>query len=113
MPGGEGIGIPWCPHSPSGGPGAVRLREDGDDAHRRLPVVLRMRAMPRLAEAQAGRLLRVLLVWHRALPADTAGGDRLLRLTGHQGHRQIFNLALVRIPRRCPTSRSLARTCGE
>ncbi|MCK7468854.1 MAG: hypothetical protein MZU91_12505 [Desulfosudis oleivorans] len=67
-----------CPHC-----GHART---GADAHRRLPVVLRMHGLPCRAQAAAGRLLRLLLLRQRALSAHpvaaAAGrGGRLLRLT--------------------------------
>lgn len=63
---------------------ALRSREGGDDAHRHVPVVLRMRGLPRLAEAGAGGLLRVLQLRERALPAraDARAGRMLRRVIG-------------------------------
>jgi hypothetical protein len=43
-----------------------------------MPVVLRVRVVPRAAQSQAGRLLRVLLVRLGAVPSE-AGGGFLLR----------------------------------
>jgi hypothetical protein len=63
---------------------ALRRHENGDHADERLPVFLRMHRLWDKAEAEDGRLLRVLLLRHRALPADTgrplrrAGGSFLL-----------------------------------
>jgi len=56
----------------------LRPRGNGNNAHRRLSVVLRMHFLRHGVEANARRLLRVLLVWQRGLPADT-GGSKLLR----------------------------------
>jgi hypothetical protein len=47
----------------------------GDHADRRLPVLLRLQRLRHQAEATAGRLLRVLLVRFRTMPA---GPDRRL-----------------------------------
>jgi hypothetical protein len=48
---------------------ALRPSLDRNHADRRLPVLLRVHGLPRLAQAAAGELLRVLLLWRRALPA--------------------------------------------
>src|SRR5258708_10955026 len=60
---------------------AVRLRQAGNDAHRRLPVLLRMHPVRGVAQAQPRRLLRFLLVRLGQVPAD-AGAALLLRLAG-------------------------------
>jgi hypothetical protein len=49
---------------------ALLYREVGSDADRRLPVLLRVHRLRRKAQAEAGRLLRVLLVRLGALSAD-------------------------------------------
>jgi hypothetical protein len=55
------------PHLP-----VLRTCQDGDHADGCVPMVLRMRAVPHRAEAEAGRLLRLLLLWLSTLPADPA-----------------------------------------
>jgi hypothetical protein len=57
----------------------VRTHDGGDHADRRLPVVLRLPALRRGPQAQARRLLRLLLIWRREMPADP-GRVWLLRL---------------------------------
>ena len=52
--------------------------QDRNHADERLPVLLRMHRLPDLAQAQAGRLLRVLLLRVGALPAGPAGQERRL-----------------------------------
>ena len=61
----------------------VRAQERRDDAHRRLCVVLRMRALQDCAQTEIRGLLRVLLVRHEQVPADAAARflQRLTRLT--------------------------------
>jgi len=49
---------------------ALRCREIGNDADGRLPVLLHLHRLWRDAAAEAGRLLRVLLLRLRAVPAD-------------------------------------------
>jgi len=46
-----------------------------------LPVLLRLPWLRRTAAAEAGRLLRVLLLWHRPLPTNP-GAEIVLRVTG-------------------------------
>src|SRR5262249_56923890 len=52
------------------------------DADRRLPVLLRLQGLRRAPQAAAGRLLRVLLVRDREMPADAGGQGRLLNPKG-------------------------------
>jgi hypothetical protein len=52
---------------------AMWLCQSGDDANRFVPVLLRMHALQNPAQAKAGRLLRLLLVWIGEVPADAAG----------------------------------------
>jgi hypothetical protein len=47
----------------------LRACEDRNDAPRRVPVFLRVRAVPRRPAAEGGGLLRVLLVRQCAVPA--------------------------------------------
>jgi hypothetical protein len=56
------------------------LRASGDRGHAdgRLPVLLLLQKLRRTAETEAGRLLRVLLLWLRVVSADTGG--ELLRI---------------------------------
>ena len=60
----------------------LRPQQAGDHAYRCLPVVLRVRAVPHRAQAQAGRLLRLLLIWQHALSIDSGErkGRRVLPL---------------------------------
>ena len=55
----------------------VRASGDRDNARGRLPVLLQLQGLRRTAQAQAGRLLRVLLLWLGGVPADA--GRELLR----------------------------------
>src|SRR6476646_9942705 len=48
----------------------VRRGVGGDDAHRRLPLFLGVPRLPRGGEAEARRLLRVLLLWDSLLPPE-------------------------------------------
>ena len=57
----------------------MRHEDDGNDADGRLPVFLGVPGLQRGAEAQAGRLLRLVLLWHRALSTG-AGRRRVLRV---------------------------------
>ena len=52
----------------------MRVHGNGNHGHRCLPVLLRVQALPRAASAEAGRLLRLLLVRLRKVPADAATG---------------------------------------
>src|SRR6266508_6565589 len=63
---------------------ALRLRQAGNEAHRRLSVLLRVRPVRGVAQAQPRRLLRFLLVRLGQVPAD-AGAALLLRLAGSRG----------------------------
>jgi hypothetical protein len=67
----------------------LRFRENGNHADGRLPVFLRMHRLRHQAEAENGRLLRVLLLRHSALPADS--GRPLGRTGGY------FLLCVVRL----------------
>ena len=58
----------------------MRHFDAADDADRRVRVLPRMRRMRRKAQAQARRLLRVLQLWQRSLPAD-AEAETVLRLS--------------------------------
>ena len=51
----------------------VRAPGHRDDADRRLPVLLRLSALRHPAQAQAGRLLRLLFLRNHAVPADPDG----------------------------------------
>jgi len=53
---------------------AVRLRQTGDDAHRRMPVLLRVRGVQSVAAPRARRLLRLLLIRVGEVPADADAG---------------------------------------
>lgn len=57
---------------------ALWLLQAGIHADRRMPVLLRMRALQNCLAAQGGRLLRLLLVWVNAVSADP-GAAHLLR----------------------------------
>jgi hypothetical protein len=57
----------------------MRYREGGNHAGRRLPVLLCVQRLRREAAAQAGRLLRVLLVWLGAMPARSGRACGLYR----------------------------------
>lgn len=98
--------------------------KDRDDAHQCLPVVLRMRAVSCRPRTEAGRLLRLLLLWHGTVPANTGArqGQLLQRLIvstrdasaasaarGHhrQGARARHECAL----RRTPSAGSAAARC--
>jgi hypothetical protein len=62
------------------------IPESGDDADRRMSLRLRVHELSRAAEAEARRLLRLLLVRVRKMPAR-AGRVELLRVTpNHPGH---------------------------
>jgi hypothetical protein len=50
----------------------VRHRKIGNDADRRLPVLLRVHWLRHQAAAEAGRLLRVLFLRLSTLPADAS-----------------------------------------
>jgi hypothetical protein len=50
--------------------------------HRRLRVILRLRALQDSAQTEIRRLLRVLLIWHQHVAADAAVG-RLLQGPGY------------------------------
>jgi hypothetical protein len=52
--------------------GILERRLDRDDADQRLPIFLRLPSLRRGAEAAPGRLLRLLLLRRRALPAGPA-----------------------------------------
>ena len=73
LPAGWRLGIEWRDlesrdiddHLP-----ALRGGETGDDADRRLPVLLYLQWLWREAATEAGRLLRVLLLRLGAVPAD-------------------------------------------
>lgn len=54
---------------------ALRHRKGGDDADGCVPVLLPVHRLRSEAQAEAGRLLRVLLVWLGAVPADAGGTD--------------------------------------
>ena len=84
----------------------MRTHQDRDDAHGHLSVVLRLHALWRAVEAEAGRLLRLLFLRRRAMPARAGRGQgqRLLRIiltpvarTGcyvYSGERMILHLTL-------------------
>ncbi len=55
---------------------AARHRANADG---RVPILLHVRQLRRTAQAQEGRLLRVLLVWHREVPTHS-GQFQLLRI---------------------------------
>jgi hypothetical protein len=50
----------------------MRVHEAGNDACRRLPVLLRMHGLQDGSATAAWRLLRVLLLWLGEMPADPA-----------------------------------------
>ena len=56
----------------------VQCREGRDHADQRVPVLLRMHWLQDVAQAQAWRLLRVLLLWVGALSADPGRQERRL-----------------------------------
>jgi hypothetical protein len=72
----------------------VRAHDDGDHADRCLPVVLRLPALRRGAEAQAWRLLRVLLLWGCEVPTDP-GRLQLLRLAGTASSCKVSGVAMT------------------
>lgn len=57
----------------------MRRNIEGDNANGRLPVFLRMSGVRGRVEAQARRLLRLLLLRRRILPADSRRSVRLLQ----------------------------------
>ena len=57
---------------------AVRPSGNRDQADRRVPVLLQLRRLRNTAQAEAGRLLRLLLLWDGAVSADAIW--HLLRL---------------------------------
>ena len=57
----------------------MRCNIEGDNANGRLPIFLRMSDVRGHIEAQAWRLLRLLLLRRRILPADSRRSARLLR----------------------------------
>jgi hypothetical protein len=58
----------------------MRTFQHGNDADRRLPVLLELPPLRRAAQTQDGGLLRVLQLWQRYLPSS-AKRARMLRLT--------------------------------
>ena len=54
---------------------ALWSRRDRDHAHGRLPVVLRLPGLQPDPQAEAGRLLRLLLLRRRAVPIGAGGGQ--------------------------------------
>ena len=69
----------------------VRHRKKGNDADGRLPVFLRVHRLRHQTPARARRLLRLLLLWVRALSAN-AGQTRVHFSERH--HQQCLSLAL-------------------
>src|SRR5947209_8235374 len=67
--------------------------DDGDDAYRRLPVLLRLCSLRGTAPAQARRLLRVLLLWHDPLSLDP--GRAAGRQRSHGGGTRMKGTVLV------------------
>ncbi len=55
----------------------MRPQQARTDAHRSLPVVLRMRRLRIFTQALTGRLLRILFLWHNTLPTHTEGQQLL------------------------------------
>jgi hypothetical protein len=58
----------------------MRAPGHGADADRRLPIFLSLQGLWRTAQAEGGRLLRVLFLWIGAVPADPTAAI-VLRLT--------------------------------
>ena len=92
----------------------MRAQQDRDHAHRLLPMVLRVHALPPHPQAQAWRLLRVLLVCVRTLPVDPGlGRGWLLRGLG-QAHTDAGFWRALRRPSLYgarPGCRALAYKC--
>ena len=72
-----------CPDQTSVDPDLSAMRPQGhrDHAYRRLSVFLRLPRLWRGAEAQAGRLLRLLLLRRRSVPTDSEKLQRVLRVS--------------------------------
>jgi hypothetical protein len=76
-----GAGWAGGPHDPRIGDhlSAMRPSGRGADAQRRLPILLSLQGLRRTAQAEGGRLLRVLFLWVGAVSAGAT--KSLLRLT--------------------------------
>src|SRR3989442_4051158 len=66
----------------------MRVQEAGNHAGRCLPVLLRMCGLQEAAASEAGRLLRVLLLWIGEVSAGPAA-TRLLSIGGHLERRKL------------------------
>jgi hypothetical protein len=64
---------------------ALRPPSHRDHADRHLPVLLRLSGLRQIVAAQTRRLLRVLFLGQRAVPADPAAEDLLRLMIGAAG----------------------------
>lgn len=81
-----------------------------DNANRRLPVLLRMQRLRVAPQAESGRLLRFLLLWRRAVPADSGGqrawSRRRMLLLRRIGQKVKIPLAILQAPQNSKFQRS-------